>query len=68
MVECLETSSDRKAWLKGGWKNVLSMTQAETTRASSQRRHLDITPLLHCVNNTPMHMLSLCVQCGRSEI
>ena len=34
MVKCLETSSGRKAWVKDGWKNVLSSTQAETTRGS----------------------------------
>ena len=55
MVKCLETSSGRKAWVKDGWKNVLSSTQAETTRGSEQSQQSAPQPR----QNTPT---ALCEQ------
>ena len=55
IVKCLETSSGRKAWVKDGWKNVLSSTPAETTRGSEHSQQ-SAPPLRH---NTPT---ALCEQ------
>ena len=55
MVRCLETSSGRKAWVKDGWTNVLSATQAETTRGAEHSQQSAPPPR----HNTPT---ALCEQ------
>ena len=61
IVKCLETSSGRKAWVKDGWKNVLSSTQAETTRGSEHSQQSAPPPkhnTVFGVNITPCFFLS----------
>ena len=61
IVKCLETSSGRKAWVKDGWKNVLSSTQAETTRGSEHSQQSAPPPKHNTafgVNITPIFFIS----------